>query len=103
MHRSLPLVPSRSRPDHVFRPTLRTDTTTCRRKNILTAQSRLQVNPSESRKRLRFPTPKQTDLLGRWPMLLVLTPALGFKYLISNVIYLVVVMVAKYAFSCSAI
>ena len=38
-------------------------------------------------------------LVGRWPILFVLTSVLGINYLVSNLISLVVLMIGRYAFS----
>ena len=42
-------------------------------------------------------------LAARWPMLFLLTSILGINYLISNVLTLAVVMLARYAFSYAVI
>jgi dolichol-phosphate mannosyltransferase len=42
-------------------------------------------------------------LAARWPMLFFLTSILGINYLVSNVLTLVVVMFARYAFSYAVI
>lgn len=42
-------------------------------------------------------------LMGRWPVLFLLTSVLGLNYLISNAITLVILMIGRYAFSYSMI